>query len=292
MDASLLKSKAAFMKAASTTSAVQIRPQPEYSTYDSEQVKKKKKKKSSHKTEDTGGKALDNLEVDYSSASNAIANSANFSTMAKIVDYMKKRRLSNITNDWGLSLNEILEEIQVFDLSKKSEQWLREALPKNPRLTVVDDSKFVFKPPYPIKGKTSLIKVLVKQHQDGRGGILLSDLSECIPNPEKSLESLSSEVIVIPTQVNKRKDKVIFWNDPSTNFEVDEDFKAIWRMISIDHLDEKKIEEYLVKHGIDTMRDLAPKKNMVGPPKRKQAKRRTNVKVHNEHLDDVLEDYN
>lgn len=40
------------------------------------------------------------------------------------------------------------------------------------------------------------------------------------------------------------------------------------------------------------MRDLAPKKNMVGPPKRKQAKRRTNVKVHNEHLDDVLEDYN
>lgn len=81
--------------------------------------------------------------MDYSSASNAIANSANFSTMAKIVDYMKvirecfqslssvkfplqKRRLSNITNDWGLSLNEILEEIQVFDLSKKSEQWLRE----------------------------------------------------------------------------------------------------------------------------------------------------------------------
>lgn len=34
-----------------------------------------------------------------------------------------------------------------------------QALPKNPRLTVVDDSKFVFKPPYPIKGKTSLVKV-------------------------------------------------------------------------------------------------------------------------------------
>ncbi|GMS84624.1 hypothetical protein PENTCL1PPCAC_6799, partial [Pristionchus entomophagus] len=291
MDASLLKSKAAFMKAASTTSAVQLRPhQPEYSTYDSEQVKKKKKKKSSHKTEDTGAKALDNLEVDYSN-SNAIANSANFSTMAKIVDYMKKRRLSNINSDWALNLNEILEEIQVFDLSKKSEQWLREALPKNPRLIVVDEVKFVFKPPYPIKGKTSLIKVLVKQYQDGKGGILLSDLSECIPNAEKTLESLGSEVIVIPTQVNKRKDKVIFWNDPYTNFEVDDDFKSLWRMVSVDHLDEKKIEEYLVKHGIDTMRDLAPKKNMAGPPKRKQAKRRTNVKVHNEHLDDVLEDY-
>lgn len=292
MDASLLKSKAAFMKAASTTSAVQLRPQqPEYSTYDSEQMKKKKKKKS-HKTEDTGSKALDNLEVDFASTSNAIANSANFSTMAKIIDYMKKRRLTNINNDWGLSLNEILEEIQVFDLSKKSDQWLREALPRNPRLTVVDESKFVFKPPYPIRGKSSLVKVLVKQHQDGKGGILLSDLSECIPNAEKALEACAAEVIVIPTQVNKRKDKVIFWNDPYTKFEVDEDFKSIWRTIPLDHLDEKKIEEYLVKHGIDTMRDLAPKKNMAGPPKRKQAKRRTNVKVHNEHLDDVLEDYN
>lgn len=38
-----------------------------------------------------------------------------------------------------------------------------QALPKNPRLTVVDDSKFVFKPPYPIKGKTSLIKVPISK---------------------------------------------------------------------------------------------------------------------------------
>ncbi|GMT15096.1 hypothetical protein PFISCL1PPCAC_6393, partial [Pristionchus fissidentatus] len=287
MDASLLKSKAAFMKAASTTSAVQMRPQqPEYSTYDSEQVKKKKKKKSSHKSENTGGKTLEKLEVDFS---NTTSHAANFATMAKIVDYMKKRLLNS--QHWGLSLAEILEEIQVFDLSKKSEQWLREALPANPRLAMDGDGKYIFRPPYKIKGKTSLVKVLEKQHQDGKGGILLSELAECIPNAEKTLESLGSEVIVLPTQVNKRKDKVFFWNDPSTNFEVDEDFKSIWRMVSVDHLDEKKIEEYLVKHGIDTMRDLAPKKNMAGPPKRKQAKRRTNVKLHNEHLDDVLEDY-
>ena len=27
------------------------------------------------------------------------------------------------------------------------------------------------------------------------------------------------------------------------------DFKALWRGIAVDHLDEKKIEEYLSKHG-------------------------------------------
>lgn len=69
------------------------------------------------------------------------------------------------------------------------------------------------------------------------------------------------------------------------------EFKSLWRNASVDHLDEKKIEEYLQKHGIDVMKDLAPKKVVAAPPKRKIARRRTNQKVHNEHLADVLEDY-
>ncbi|KAK5972468.1 hypothetical protein GCK32_020548 [Trichostrongylus colubriformis] len=75
--------------------------------------------------------------------------------MAKIVDYMKKRHLSQ--QQWPLSLQEILDELQVYDLPKRSEAWLREALPKNPRLTCDEELKFCYKPPYKIKGKTSLV---------------------------------------------------------------------------------------------------------------------------------------
>lgn len=32
------------------------------------------------------------------------------------------------------------------------------------------------------------------------------------------------------------------------------EFKQIYRKVSVDHLDEKKIEEYLQKHGIDAMK--------------------------------------
>uniref|UniRef100_A0A1I7XUD5 Transcription initiation factor IIE subunit beta n=1 Tax=Heterorhabditis bacteriophora TaxID=37862 RepID=A0A1I7XUD5_HETBA len=155
------------------------------------------------------------------------SNAANFGTMAKIVDYMKKRHLSQ--QQWSLSLQEILDEIQVYDLAKKSEAWLK--------------------------------------------------------------ESLGDQIIVVPTQVNKRKDKVFFYNDPETDVAIEDDFKALWRNVSVDHLDEKKIEEYLQKHGIDAMKDLAPKKLFTGPPKRKAPKRRHNTKVHNEHLSGVLEDY-
>lgn len=209
--------------------------------------------------------------------------------MAKIVDYMKKRHLNQ--KQWPLSLQEILDELQVYDLPKRSEAWLREALPKNPRLTCDEESKYCYKPPYKIKGKTSLVAVAKKHHQDVRGGILLSDLNDCIPNGEKLLESLSDQIIVVPTQVNKRKDKVFFYNDQELDIFIEDEFKQIYRKVSVDHLDEKKIEEYLQKHGIDAMKDLGPKRHGGGPLKRKTPKRRQNIKVQNQHLDGVLEDY-
>lgn len=74
---------------------------------------------------------------------------------------------------------------------------------------------------------------MTKHHQDAKGGILLSNINECIPNAEKVLEVIFSllfylvqlagkDIIVVNTNVNKRKDKVVFWNDPGYDFELDE----------------------------------------------------------------------
>uniref|UniRef100_A0A8R1IAV2 Transcription initiation factor IIE subunit beta n=1 Tax=Caenorhabditis japonica TaxID=281687 RepID=A0A8R1IAV2_CAEJA len=106
------------------------------------------------------------------------------------------------------------------------------------------------------------------------------------------MEQVAAEVIVVSTQVNKKKDRVIFYNDKDFAFpELEDDFKALWRNVSVDHLDEKKIEEYLQKKGLDAMKDLTPKVRMPTQLKRKAAKRRMNQKVQNEHMDGVLEDY-
>lgn len=225
--------------------------------------------------------------------------------MAKIVDYMKvpssekmtvlqqplpfqKRHLNQ--QQWGLTLQEILDELQIYDLSKRSEAFLREALPNNPRL-IMENDKFAFRPPYKIKGKTSLVAVARKHYQDGKGGILVSDLAECVSNFEPLLQQVASEIVVIPTQVNKKKDRVIFYNDMDMQIEIEDDFKALWRNVSVDHLDEKKIEEYLQKKGLDAMKDLTPKVRLPNQLKRKAVKRRLNQKVQNEHMNDVLEDY-
>ncbi|CAI4222326.1 unnamed protein product [Auanema sp. JU1783] len=283
MDPSLLRQTLAFQKSAAKNVSVQQRPQggpsASHTTYNAEAAKKKKKT--------TQPSAKGNPDFDFKTAV-SYSNATNFQNMAKIVDYMKKRHLSS--QQWALSLEEILDEIQVHDLLKKTEIWLKEALAKNPKLQVDENGKFTYQPPFKIKNRASLVSVVRKFHEDGKGGVLLSQINECIPNADKVLEAIGKEIIVVPTQVNKRKDKVVFWNDIGYDFPIDDEFKGVWRNVSVDHLDEKKIEEYLQKHGIDAMRDLAPKK-ISGPPKRKTPKRRNNGKVHNEHLDGILKDY-
>nr|CAD2198213.1 unnamed protein product [Meloidogyne enterolobii] len=221
---------------------------------------------------------------------NAIQNAANFSMMAKIVDYMRKRHLN--VQHWGLTLNEILDEMQVYDLNKKTILWLQEALKQNPRLDSDNENKLIYKPPHKVKNKATLFALLKKQHSDGKGGILLSELGDCVANPEALVKALGSQCIALPTQINKRKDTVLFLNDEDTDYQLDDEFVQLWRSAGVEHLDETKIEEYLQKHGLETARDLAPRRN-IGEgtaPKRKQPKKATQ-KVHNVHLEHVLEDY-
>lgn len=82
-----------------------------------------------------------------------------------------------------------------------------------------------------------------------------------------------------------------FYNDIQTDYDVDEDFKQLWRQSGVEHLDENKIAEYLTKHGIASMKDLAPKRVIGGPPKRKGVKRRANANLQNQHILEDLVDY-
>ncbi|TKR67360.1 hypothetical protein L596_023524 [Steinernema carpocapsae] len=298
MDRELLKQREDFKKHASKNVSVQQRPSApssSYTTYKSEENKKKKKKATTNDPQ-ISAKSLSEYNKSQGLPSgpagiiSAEANSQNFSLLAKIVDYMKRRHLED--KKWGLTLREILEELQLDAVvNKRQEAWLEQFLPQNHKLTVDETQKLIYRPPHKVKNRQTLLQLLQKYEREGKGGILLSELNECMPNVEKYIQQLGNQVIAMPTQHNKRKDQVFFYNNPDTDFTIDEDYQQLWRSINVDHLDEKKIEEYLSKHGILTMKDLQPKRLQGGPPKRKTAKRKTNQRVHNEHLSDVLQDY-
>ncbi|KAM3938501.1 transcription initiation factor IIE subunit beta [Leptodactylus fuscus] len=281
MDPALLRDRELFKKRALNTPAVEKR-----ASASSESSKKKKAKldiggTSGSKQSSEGSNGAFNLK--------SLSGSSNykFGVLAKIVNYMKTRHQRGDTHP--LSLEEILDETQHLDIGMKQKQWLMsEALVNNPKIDIID-GKYAFKPKYNLKDKKALLRLLDKHDQRGLGGILLEDIEEGLPNAQKAIKALGDQIIFV-TRPDKKK--ILFYNDKSCQFTVDEEFQKLWRSVPVDSMDEEKIEEYLKRQGISSMQDSGPKK-IIPVQKRKntnsQKKRR--FKTHNDHLAGVLKDY-
>ncbi|KAH8023957.1 hypothetical protein HPB51_020220 [Rhipicephalus microplus] len=95
-----------------------------------------------------------------------------------------------------------------------------EALQNNPKLQVTHDGKYCFRPAYNLKDRKSLLRLLDKHDQRGLGGVLLEDVQESLPNVERHLKVLGDSVIYVMRPIDKKK--VLFYNDKSLQFSVDE----------------------------------------------------------------------
>lgn len=211
-----------------------------------------------------------------------------FAILTKIVNYMKERHLKGAEHP--LSIEEILDETNQLDIGSSTKTWLlTEALPNNPKLEHAE-GRFQFKPMYKIKDGRSLIKLLRNQDLKGIGGVLLDDIQESLPHCEKVLKHRAGEIVFITRPVDKKK--ILFYNDRTSNFAVDDEFQKLWRSATVDAIDDAKIEEYLEKQGIRSMADHGIRKPIM--PKRKKAplkKRQFKRPRDNEHLADILEVY-
>jgi len=212
-----------------------------------------------------------------------------FGVLARIVRHMKSRHMEG--EDHPLSLEEILDETNQLDVSGKTRQWLQqEALNHNPKIEVTDDQRYMFKAPFKLRDKKSLLKLLKRRDLNGEGGVFYDDVNESLPKAEKIVQSLTGDgkIIQIPRPCDKKK--VLFYYDHTTDLDLDDEFVKLWRSVSVDGVDEAKIEEYLAKQGIASMQDQGIKRVI---PKRKKgvgARRKTAPK-DNQHMAGVLEDY-
>ncbi|XP_058176759.1 general transcription factor IIE subunit 2 isoform X2 [Anopheles ziemanni] len=180
-----------------------------------------------------------------------------FGVLAKIVKHMRTRHQEG--DDHPLTLDEILDETNQLDIGSSVKAWLQaEALRNNPKIEHTPDGRYLFKSVFKIKDGKSLMRLLKQHDLKGLGGVLLDDVQESLPHCDK----------------------------------VDEDFQKLWRSVTVDAMDDAKIDEYLEKQGIRSMQDHGPKKPLL--PKRKKLankKRQFKKPRDNEHLADVLETY-
>lgn len=280
MDPSLLKERKAFLDRAKAQPVVEKRKKGK--DVSDEKPSKRPKSSSSSRPKNESS----STSFDYKSSSGS--SQYKFAILAKVVKYMKSRHLNGDTHP--LTIDEILDETNQLDVGTKIKHWLiTEALNNNPKIRVLENGqKYAFKPKFDIRDKTSLMKLLKNHDLHGLGGVMKEDVEESLPNAEKALKSLGEHIITIVRPNDKKE--ILFYNDKYCRYKIDEEFQKMWRGVSVDGLDDKKIEEYLEKQGISSMQDVGLKK--VSQIKRKKGggKRKT-FKKHNEHLDGVLEDY-
>ncbi|XP_048763551.1 general transcription factor IIE subunit 2-like [Ostrea edulis] len=280
MDPALLKERKAFIDRAKAQPVVEKRKKGK--DVSDEKPVKKQKSSSSFKPKSESSSS----SYDYKSSSGS--SQYKFAILAKIVKYMKSRHLKGDTHP--LMIDEILDETNQLDVGSKIKHWLiTEALNNNPKVKVTDNGqKYAFKPKFDIRDKNSLMKLLKYQDLHGLGGVMKEDVEESLPNAEKAFKTLGEHIITIVRPNDKKE--ILFYNDKYCRYKLDDDFQKLWRGVSIDGLDDKKIEEYLEKQGISSMQDVGLKK-AVQIKRKKGGGKRKMFKKHNEHLEGVLEDY-
>lgn len=222
----------------------------------------------------------------------------NFSVLAKIVKSLKQRYLDGDSEP--LTLEEIFDETNQHEISSRQRNWLEnEALEQNIRVNVIRPDqgqtgpiKYQFKPLLNIKDRKSLRRYLEKQYQNGQGGVLLDDILESMPNANEAVKYLVKHELVVTVQRTVDKKKLVFYNEGKKDIKIDEEFLKLWRSVSVEGIAEDKIEEYLAKHGIKSIQDLASRKLEPVQKRRKVSRKQNkNFKSHNEHMKDILEDY-
>lgn len=218
-------------------------------------------------------------------------NKHKFALLTQIVNHMRGRHQKDFSHP--LSLDELLEESRLSgSATSVQKHWLlNEALINNPKIEVVDDdsgkTKFIFKPKFKIKDKNDLIRLLSQREQRGLGGILIDDIVEGLPKAKKRLKKIKSKLIFVP---GADKKEVVFLNDQSCDFKIDEEFQKLWRQVPVDSMEDNKIEEYLNSNGLASIQDKVAVKAV--PQKRKKVgNRKRKFKTLNDHLDGVLKDY-
>jgi len=215
----------------------------------------------------------------------ALKSKSRFSILSSIVNHLKNCYQTREFN--GFTLDDLLDITKNTDIKANDKEWLFVALKENPKIGF-EDGKYIFKPKYAIRDKKSLIKLLDKHDQQGRGGILLDDIREGLPNADDIIKAIADKVTFV-TRATDRK-AILYTYDSSLAVTVDEEIQKHWRSVAVEGLAEPDIEKYLNSSGITTMQGVAPKTQKT--QKRRGGKRKRPGKLLNTHLEGtVLKDY-
>lgn len=108
--------------------------------------------------------------------------------LKSVMDMMKERYVNR--NYEKISLDEIINAIELTELKPDMRQWIQEALASNPKIELYPEGKYLFKPVlgHDVCNRKQLLARLREHELKGLGGILVSDIKETVYNYEKAIK--------------------------------------------------------------------------------------------------------
>ena len=157
------------------------------------------------------------------------------------------------------------------------------------------ENLYSFKPSLEVRSMKQLRLLLQAYESQGRGGILLSEVREAIPNCDSALERLKDDLIEVATR--DKGDKAYFYNNKELSIKIDDSFNALWRSISVEGISGITIESELRKVDVDVLKGATDNSQERGVKRKARGKdagkkRRATAHVSNTHLEKgYLHDY-
>ena len=285
MDAALLREREAFKRKAMALPVVENKAKAGKSGSSSKSASDGSKKAAA--AEQSAKAKLELAQM--KSVGGSSGSQFKFGVLARIVRHMKTRHMDGV--DHPLTLDDILDETHQLDVGGKTRAWLQnEALRDNPKISA-DGHTYLFKPPFAIRNRKGLMRLLRQHDLKGQGAVFLDDVHESLPKAEKVVKALLDDNRIIVLTRPGDKKKVVFFHDHTCDFAVDDEFRKLWRSVAVDSVDDAKIDEYLERQGIRSMQDQGLRRLAPAKKRRNAGRRRHNYPKDNAHLKDVLEDY-
>ena len=218
----------------------------------------------------------------FSSMPSSFRTKNKFGILKIIIDHMRGRHKDKV--HVPLTFDEILREIKYTDMSPNMRDFLQNALRQNPKISVKEEDKFLYKPQYDLEGKRQLIDLLKRRDEEGLGATKLSDILESMPSWEKQ-RVLDLKQVMSFTRPDK--ETIVFYSNTNYQLPIPDEFRQLWRGVSVEGLSDADVESFLKKAGITTMQETG-KRKLPSTATKSKKKRARQSQFLNQHLDGSL----
>ncbi|KAI4115431.1 MAG: hypothetical protein LQ345_003964 [Seirophora villosa] len=147
---------------------------------------------------------------------------------------------------------------------------------------------FSFRPAHNIRSAESLLRHL--QAQRTAQGLSVKELRDGWPDAEDTINDLETEGKLLVTRNKKDNHARMVWpNDPSLNFDVDEEFQNIWHRIKLP--EPGALADELEKEGLTPANKSQKVQRPMKAQEKTKRKPRSGGRTTNVHMAGILRDY-